>query len=167
MLALVGLVGFFVCAIQLYYGKFVKKQLVSGGLYGRVRHPQYLCLAVAGAGFLLLWPRFFILVSFLAMLGLYYILARHEEELIRQRYGATTDAYLASVPMFNPFRGRRQTGEWQPVPRGRALLTWMAASAITLAARLPAAHGSRGSVVYRAGRVARRHHALPEGAGNR
>ena len=50
LLALIGIIGFLVCAVQLYYGKFVKKQLVSGGLYGRVRHPQYLCLAVAGLG---------------------------------------------------------------------------------------------------------------------
>ena len=131
-LALIGLVGFFACAVQLYYGKFVKKQLVNGGLYGRVRHPQYLCLAVAGVGFLLLWPRFFILVSFLVMLGLYYILARHEEELIRQRYGSATEEYLASVPMFNPFRGLRQAGRWQPVRRSRAFFTWVAVSAVTL-----------------------------------
>ena len=131
-LALIGLVGFFVCAIQLYYGKFVKKQLVSGWLYGRVRHPQYLCLAIAGVGFLLLWPRRSILVSFLAMLGLYYILARHEEELIRVRYGATTDDYLASVPMFDPFARRKSAG-WQPVPKARAFLYWVAVSVITLA----------------------------------
>ncbi len=131
-LALLGLLGFLVCAIQLYYGKFVKKQLVSGWLYGRVRHPQYLCLAIAGAGFLLLWPRFFILVSFLAMLGLYYILARHEEELIRVRYGAATDDYLARVPMFNPF-AKRRTGGWQPLPRGRAFLNWVAVAVLTLA----------------------------------
>ena len=132
-MALLGLLGFLFCAVQLYYGKFVTKKLVSGGLYGRVRHPQYLCLAVAGAGFLLLWPRFFILVTFLAMLGLYYMLARHEEELIRERYGPTTDDYLASVPMFNPFRGRRQSPGTQPVPRGRAFFTWLAVSAGTLA----------------------------------
>lgn len=132
LMALIGLVGFLVCAVQLYYGKFVKKRLVSGWLYGRVRHPQYLCLAIAGAGFLLLWPRFFILVSFLAMLGLYYILARHEEELIRVRYGATTDDYLARVPMFNPF-ARRRSGNGQPVRRSRAFLNWVAVSLVTLA----------------------------------
>ena len=132
-LVLVGLLGFLACAIQLYYGKFVRKQLVNSGLYGRVRHPQYLLLAVAGAGFLLLWPRFFILVSFLVMLGLYYILARHEEERIRQRYGATTDEYLASVPMFNPFRARRAAAQWQPLPRGRAFANWIVLSAFTLA----------------------------------
>ena len=121
-LALAGLLGFLACAVQLYYGKFVKKRLVSGGLYGRVRHPQYLCLAVAGAGFLMMWPRFFILASFLMMLGVYYLLARHEEETIRKRYGPATDAYLASVPMFNPFRSPRGASSWQPPPREPGIL---------------------------------------------
>lgn len=125
-LALVGLLGFLGCAVQLYYGKFVKKRLVSDGLYARVRHPQYLCLAVAGAGFLFMWPRFFILATFLMMLGLYYVLAQHEEETIRKRYGASTDAYLASVPMFNPFRSLRSGASWQPPSRGRAFATWLA-----------------------------------------
>lgn len=133
-LTLIGVIGFFACAIQLYYGKFVKKQLVSGGLYGRVRHPQYLCLAVAGLGLLLLWPRFFILVTYLMMLGLYYVLARHEEELIRVRYGKATDEYLARVPMINPFRGLRQSGEWHPPSPAKAFATWAAIVVVSLVA---------------------------------
>jgi hypothetical protein len=124
VLTLAGLVGFFWCAVQLYYGKFVRKRLVSGGLYGRVRHPQYLCLSVAGVGLLLLWPRFFILVTFLLMLGLYYMLARHEEELVRRRYGQPAEEYMASVPMINPFAGRRPGATWSPPGRGRAFGAW-------------------------------------------
>lgn len=133
LLALVGLIGFLVCAIQLYYGKFIKKKLVSGGLYGRVRHPQYLMLILGGAGFLLLWPRFFILVTYLMMLGLYYILARHEEESIKQRYGSETDDYLARVPMFNPFRSPRQSGNAMPASRPTALTIWLAVAAVSIA----------------------------------
>ncbi len=129
-LALVGLIGFMACALQLYYGKFVQKRVVSRGLYGRIRHPQYLCLAVAGAGFLLLWPRFFILVTYLMMLGLYYLLARHEEETIRKRYGEPAEEYLARVPMFNPFAARKRVGSSRPPARGRALGTWIAVSAL-------------------------------------
>jgi len=125
ILALIGIIGFFACAIQLYYGKFIKKKLVSGGLYGRVRHPQYLMLIIGGAGFLLLWPRFFILATYLMMLGLYYMLARHEEETIKQRYGSTTDDYLARVPMLNPFSGPRKTGAAEPASRPRALTVWL------------------------------------------
>ena len=131
-LALVGIVGFFACAIQLYYGKFIKKQLVSGGLYGRVRHPQYLMLIVGGAGFLLLWPRFFILTTYLMMLGLYYMLARHEEETIKERYGSATDDYLRRVPMLNPFRGPRKTGAAGPISRSKAIKTWFAIVATSM-----------------------------------
>lgn len=134
LLALAGLVGFFWCAAQLYYGKFVRKRLVSGGLYGRVRHPQYLCLSVAGAGLLLLWPRFFILATYLLMLGLYYVLARHEEELVRRRYGPPAEAYLASVPMINPFARRAPGAAWQPPARGKALGAWLLAVVIGLGA---------------------------------
>jgi hypothetical protein len=133
ILALIGIVGFFACAIQLYYGKFIKKQLVSGGLYGRVRHPQYLMLIIGGAGFLLLWPRFFILATYLMMLGLYYILARHEEETIKQRYGSTTDDYLARVPMLNPFTGPRQSATIVPASRSKALTIWLTVVVISLA----------------------------------
>ncbi len=125
-LTLVGLIGFLICAAQLYYGKFIRKRLVSGGLYGRVRHPQYLCLAVAGAGLLLLWPRFFILATYLLMLGLYYVLARHEEEMVRARYGKPAEEYMATVPMFNPFRGRAAAARWQPPARSKALAVWLA-----------------------------------------
>lgn len=134
VLTLIGLVGFLACAVQLYYGKFVRKRLVTGGLYGRVRHPQYLMLIIAGAGLLLLWPRFFILVTYLMMLGLYYVLARHEEEVIRHRYGAVTDDYLARVPMLNPFAGARADGHAGPLPRSTALAVWLGIGAVSLAA---------------------------------
>jgi protein-S-isoprenylcysteine O-methyltransferase Ste14 len=132
ILALVGIVGFIACAIQLYYGKFVKKQLVSGGLYARVRHPQYLLLIIAGAGLLLLWPRFFILVTYLMMLGLYYILARHEEATIKHLYGSATDDYLARVPMFNPFSSRSQTKTAVPTSRSNTLYAWLAVVAVSI-----------------------------------
>jgi protein-S-isoprenylcysteine O-methyltransferase Ste14 len=131
-LALFGLLGFFACAIQLYYGKFIRKKLVTGGLYGRVRHPQYLMLIIGGAGFLLLWPRFFILVTYLVMLGLYYMLARHEEETIRKLYGSDTEAYLARVPMFNPFRKPGENVDRRPLPRKRALTIWLGGFVVCL-----------------------------------
>ena len=132
ILALFGLIGFIACAVQLYYGKFIKKQLVTGGLYARVRHPQYLMLIIAGAGFLLLWPRFFILVTYVVMLGLYYMLARFEEETIRKKYGPETDAYLARVSMFNPFRKPREDQDWQPLPRSTAIGIWAGGFALSL-----------------------------------
>ena len=132
LLAVFGVIAFFACAIQLYYGKFIKKRLVTGGLYGRVRHPQYLMLMIAGAGFLLFWPRFFVLVTYLVMLGLYYLLARHEEETIRQLYGSETEAYLTQVPMFNPFRARGAGVDERPPSGSRALTLWLGGCAVCL-----------------------------------
>jgi protein-S-isoprenylcysteine O-methyltransferase Ste14 len=123
-LAGIGLLGFSICAGQLYYGKFFKKQLVTGGLYGRVRHPQYLCLAVSGAGFLLMWPRFFVLVTYLIMLGLYYVLARHEEEIVRKKYGKNSTRYMARIAMFNPFRSPSKSSKWRPPNPWKAFAVW-------------------------------------------
>src|SRR5215469_7612281 len=41
-----GLVGFLLGAIQVYYAKFRGRGVVKRGLYRRVRHPQYLFLAI-------------------------------------------------------------------------------------------------------------------------
>jgi protein-S-isoprenylcysteine O-methyltransferase Ste14 len=132
LLAGLGLLGFVVCAGQLYYGKFVQKKLVSSGLYGRVRHPQYLCLSVSGLGFLLMWPRFFILVTFLGMLGVYYLLARHEEEVVRQKYGKASERYMARIAMFNPFRAPKRAKGWRPASRAYAFGVWVSICVLSI-----------------------------------
>ena len=58
LILLVGLGGFFVGAFQIYYAKFRHRGVVTSGFYKRVRHPQYLFLAVAGLGLLIVWPSF-------------------------------------------------------------------------------------------------------------
>ena len=98
----VGLLIFFVCAFQIYGAKLFKRGVVSGGLYARIRHPQYLGLAVAGAGLLLYWQRFFILISYLTLLFVYYLLARNEEWRMIRKYGDSYRGYLQNVPMFIP-----------------------------------------------------------------
>lgn len=67
-----------------------------------IRHPQYLGLAIAGLGLLLYWPRFFILVTYVTMLFVYYLLARNEEGRMLRKFGASYAAYLERTPMFLP-----------------------------------------------------------------
>lgn len=98
----IGLVIFLVCAFQVYSAKLLRKGVVSGGLYRWVRHPQYLGLAIAGLGLLLYWPRFLILVLYLAMLFVYYALARHEEARMTRRHGDDYRRYLDRTAMFVP-----------------------------------------------------------------
>ena len=45
-----GTLLFFVCAIQVYAGKLLKKGVATGGLYRIIRHPQYLGLGLAALG---------------------------------------------------------------------------------------------------------------------
>jgi protein-S-isoprenylcysteine O-methyltransferase Ste14 len=102
ILLTLGLGIFFLCAGQVYGAKLFRKGVVSGGLYRRVRHPQYLGLSIAGMGLLLYWPRFFILVTYISMLFVYYLLARNEEGRMLRKFGEGYGAYLDRTPMFLP-----------------------------------------------------------------
>lgn len=97
-----GMFLFLYAAVPLYYRKFTRRGVVMGGIYEKVRHPQYLGLGVAGFGLLLYWPRFFILLLYLTMLFVYYFLARNEEQRMISGYPDSYKAYMAEVPMFLP-----------------------------------------------------------------
>ena len=43
----IGLVLFFVAAVPLYFGRLTGQGVVSFGPYARLRHPQYLALAIS------------------------------------------------------------------------------------------------------------------------
>jgi protein-S-isoprenylcysteine O-methyltransferase Ste14 len=102
VLLAIGLGMFFFCAAQVYGAKLFRKGVVSGGLYRVIRHPQYLGLGIAGLGLLLYWPRFFILITYVSMLFVYYLLARNEEGRMLRKFGASYAAYLDRTPMFLP-----------------------------------------------------------------
>jgi len=95
LIFLLGLVGFVLSAFQLYYAKFRRRGVVRSGFYKRIRHPQYLFLAVADLGLLILWPRFILLVVYINMLWFYHLLARSEERRMEGYYG---DAYWMFLP---------------------------------------------------------------------
>ena len=99
---LLGLVGFFLSAFQLYYAKFRQRGVVQGGFYKRIRHPQYLFLGLAGLGLLIVWPRFILLVAYINMLWFYYLLARSEERRIEERYGEVYREQMQQTSMFLP-----------------------------------------------------------------
>lgn len=90
-LLVAGLAGFVVSAVQVYGNKLTRRGVATGLLYRFVRHPQYLCLGVAGWGLLTQWPRFLLLGIWVTMLFLYAGLARFEERRMAERFG---DDYL-------------------------------------------------------------------------
>jgi protein-S-isoprenylcysteine O-methyltransferase Ste14 len=99
---LLGLAIFLICAIQVYSNKFLKRGTVLKGLYRWIRHPQYLALAIAGAGLAILWPRFIVVVLWLAMVFVYYALSKDEERRMLRQDPETYRGYMTRTGMFLP-----------------------------------------------------------------
>jgi protein-S-isoprenylcysteine O-methyltransferase Ste14 len=96
-----GLLGFAGGAFQVYRAKIRKQGAVTGGLYRYIRHPQYTALIIASLGMLLIWPRFLVLYSTIAMVFAYAVLARVEERICADAF-ADYDTYLSSTGGFFP-----------------------------------------------------------------
>lgn len=101
-LFVVGMALFLLGAIPLYYGRLFKKGVVSFGPYARLRHPQYLSLALSGFGLMLYWPRFMVLIFYVTMLFVYYLLARNEEWRMNREQPGHYQEYMARTWMFLP-----------------------------------------------------------------
>ena len=97
-----GLLLFLICALQVYGSKFLRRGPVTKGLYLWIRHPQYVALATAGAGLAILWPRFLVIVLWLAMILVYYFLARDEEGRMQKQHPQAYGEYMQRTGMFLP-----------------------------------------------------------------
>lgn len=96
-----GILGFFFCAAQVYGAKLLRRGMVRSWIYSRIRHPQYLSLAIAGFGLLTFWPRILILILYLGMLFVYYFLARYEEKQMKAKHPEYVE-YRRRTAMFIP-----------------------------------------------------------------
>jgi protein-S-isoprenylcysteine O-methyltransferase Ste14 len=104
VLFVLGMAIFFVCALQVYVHKFLKKGTVLKGLYSTIRHPQYAGLGIAGIGLSILWPRFLIPVLWLVMIVLYYFLSKDEEKRMLKQFPDAYRSYMERTGMFLPRR---------------------------------------------------------------
>ncbi len=77
-------------------------ELVTEGVYARVRHPQYAGLFLITVGMLVQWPTIITVATWPVLLAVYYRLARREEGEAEARYGEAYRVYRARVPMFVP-----------------------------------------------------------------
>ncbi|PAL19767.1 isoprenylcysteine carboxylmethyltransferase family protein [Sphingopyxis sp. GW247-27LB] len=82
-----------------------KRQLVTTGLYARMRHPQYVGFIAVMFGFLLQWPTLLTLAMFPVLVVMYVRLARHEEQDAIKEFGDEYRRYMARVPGFIPKLG--------------------------------------------------------------
>jgi methanethiol S-methyltransferase len=101
-----GSVMIFLGFLLIYFGwRAVHRsggQLVTDGLYARVRHPQYLGLLLLTGGQLIQWPTLIAAVMWPFLALLYVGLARREEAVLRRQFGTPYEAYAAAVPALLP-----------------------------------------------------------------
>ncbi len=105
-----GLLAFILLAAVVYGSKLFRRSAVFWGPYRYIRHPQYLCLGIAGFGLLTMWPRVIIFLFLVGMLFTYYSLARVEESRMLLQDANYAD-YIRRTGMFLPFApGKRLYG---------------------------------------------------------
>ncbi|MGH7377958.1 MAG: methyltransferase family protein [Candidatus Methylomirabilales bacterium] len=74
--------------------------LVTDGIYGRLRHPQYLGLILLVVGFNIQWPTVLTLAMAPVLIVMYVRLARREDQELAIRFGDGFTAYASRVPAF-------------------------------------------------------------------
>jgi protein-S-isoprenylcysteine O-methyltransferase Ste14 len=120
VLFLGGTAVFLMCAGQVYFLQLARRGPALGGLYRRIRHPQYLALGAAGLGLAILWPRFLTILLWTLMVGIYYLLARDEERRMASRFGERYLEPMARTGMFLP-RGLERAVDRLRFPGSRAV----------------------------------------------
>lgn len=81
---------------------FDGNRLLTDGVYGVVRHPQYAGIFFAVFGQLVHWPTLATLALAPVIVFAYVHLARREERRMVERFGEAYVAYRRRVPMFFP-----------------------------------------------------------------
>lgn len=79
-----------------------KGELVTDGLYGLMRHPQYFGLSLFVGGLLIQWPTLITLLMGPILWVMYYRLARREEEELEKRFGDRYRRYREVTPALLP-----------------------------------------------------------------
>lgn len=79
-------------------------RLLTGGIYGRIRHPRYIELTLWTLAYALFVNYLAIWVMFALSLPALYLVVLLEERELRERFGAEYEAYCRRVPRFLPRR---------------------------------------------------------------
>lgn len=80
-----------------------KHQLVTHGIYRRIRHPMYMALGLYSLGQALVLPNWVAGPSYLVAFGLLFVLRLGpEERMMREEFGADYDAYAARTSRIVP-----------------------------------------------------------------
>lgn len=83
-------------------------KLATGGVYARMRHPQYVAFILIMFGFLLQWPTLLTLAMFPILVYMYVRLAKSEEKVAETEFGEAWRRYAIQTPRFWPKWGRTE-----------------------------------------------------------
>lgn len=79
-----------------------RETLVTDGVYGAVRHPQYLGIIIGTAAFLIQWPTLITVAMWPILTYVYYHQGKKEEQEMEERFGEEYRRYKHRVPMLIP-----------------------------------------------------------------
>lgn len=79
-----------------------KQELLTDGIYGVIRHPQYAGFCLVIIGFFIQWPTLLTLIMAPILLVMYSRLARWEEKELKATFGEAYEAYRNRVGGFIP-----------------------------------------------------------------
>lgn len=82
-----------------------RHELATGGVYARMRHPQYAGFILVMLGFLVQWPTILTLAMFPVLVVMYVKLAKAEEREAIAEFGDAYRNYMKDVPGFIPRLG--------------------------------------------------------------
>ena len=80
-----------------------KGELVTGGIYEYIRHPQYTGFLLITLGLLVHWATIPLLIMWPILLALYYRLAKKEEKEMEREFGDKYTEYKRRTHLFIPF----------------------------------------------------------------
>lgn len=100
MIAGLGLVGWSVRSLGVRATTGLAGDLVTTGIYGHTRNPQYLGEIIWMLGYAILTNSTLTLVTALVGCVLFYLVALVEEPWLRERHGTSYEDYEAEVPRF-------------------------------------------------------------------
>lgn len=77
-------------------------EVIRKGMFGKVRHPIYLGAILLYWGLLILRCSLTATAIWIVIMAFYHLIARHEEQLLLQKFGQDYEAYMQEVPMWIP-----------------------------------------------------------------
>ena len=78
------------------------ERITTTGIYGYVRHPQYLGFILITLGWLIHWPTLPTAIMWPILVIIYYKLAKKEEKEMEETFGESFLLYKKKVPMLIP-----------------------------------------------------------------